>query len=180
MIARVGEHLARDPLVVAQGLDVHRPARARHLHGDAIHDGDLVLERRVVDHELEQEAVDLRLREVVGALGLDRVLRGEHEERLGHAVRLAADRDLVLLHDLEQRRLHLGGGAVDLVGQQEVGEHGAELGPEAAVARLPQARPDQVGGHEVGRELDTAEAPAEHGRQRANGQRLGQAGYSLE
>jgi hypothetical protein len=37
------------------------------------------------------------------------------------------DRDLALLHRLEQRRLRLGGGAVDLVGQQEVGEDGARV-----------------------------------------------------
>ena len=35
---------------------------------------------------------------------------------------LAADRDLPLLHGFEQRRLHLGGRAVDLVGKHEIGE----------------------------------------------------------
>ena len=37
--------------------------------------------RRVVDEHLEHEAVDLRLGQRVRALGLDRVLRREHEER---------------------------------------------------------------------------------------------------
>src|SRR3712207_7960962 len=45
------------------------------------------------------------LGELVGALGLDRVLRGQHEERVGQRVRRAADRHLALLHGLEQRRL---------------------------------------------------------------------------
>src|SRR3712207_8091177 len=44
----------------------------------------------VVDDDLEHEAVDLRLGQRVGALGLDRVLRGEHEERVGHLERGAA------------------------------------------------------------------------------------------
>ena len=152
----------------------------RHLDRHAVDDGDLVLDRGVVDHELEQEAVDLRLGQGVGALGLDRVLRGEHEERLGHAVRLAADRDLVLLHRLEQRGLHLGGRAVDLVGEQQVGEDRAVLGPERAVAGLPDARADEVGGQQVGRELDAAERAAQHGGERAHGQRLGQARHALE
>ena len=36
---------------------------------------------------------------------------------------LAVDGHLALLHRLEQRRLGLGRRAVDLVGEQEVGEH---------------------------------------------------------
>ena len=43
----------------------------------------------------------------------------------GHQVRLVADRDLALLHHLEQRALDLGRGPVDLVGEQEVREHRA-------------------------------------------------------
>jgi hypothetical protein len=82
----VGEHLARDLLVLEEGLDADRAPRVRRRDGDAVDDGDLVLDGGVVDDELEQEAVDLRLREVVRALGLDRVLRREHEERLGDAL----------------------------------------------------------------------------------------------
>ena len=44
-----------------------------------------------------------------------------------------ADRDLRLLHDLQQRRLDLGRRPVDLVGQEEVAEHRAQLGVEGAV-----------------------------------------------
>ena len=73
-----------------------------------LHDRQLLVVRRVADHDLEQEAVDLRLGQRVRALGLDRVLGREHEERVGDLVGLVADRHLVLLHDLEQRRLHLG------------------------------------------------------------------------
>ena len=92
----------------------------------------------------------------------------------------AADRDLALLHDLEQRGLDLGGRAVDLVGQQEVGEDRAELGAELAVVGLPDAGADEVGGHEVGRELDAVEGAAEHVGERPHGQRLGEPGHALE
>ena len=45
----------------------------------------------------------------------------------------ALDGDLLLLHRLEQRRLGLGGRAVDLVGEQQPGEERA--GPELELAR---------------------------------------------
>jgi hypothetical protein len=48
----------------------------------ALHHGGLLLGGRVVDEELEEEAVGLRLGQRVGAFLLDRVLRGHHEERL--------------------------------------------------------------------------------------------------
>ena len=48
---------------------------------------------------------------------------------------LVADRDLVLLHDLEERGLDLGRRPVDLVGEQEVGEDGAGLDLEARPVR---------------------------------------------
>ena len=85
--------------------------------------------------ELEQEAVELRLGERIRALHLERVLRGEHEERRLELVALARDRDLLLLHRLEQRRLRLRRGAVDLVGEQQVGEHRARLEAELRAGR---------------------------------------------
>ncbi len=46
----------------------------------------LLLEGRVADLELEQEAVELGLGQRVGALVLDRVLGGDHDERIGQRV----------------------------------------------------------------------------------------------
>ena len=95
-------------------------------------------------------------------------------------MRRSADRHLELLHDLEQGGLDLGRRAVDLVREQEVGEHGAELGPQLAAVGLPDARADEVGRHEVGRELDAAVGAAEHAGERAHGERLREAGHALE
>jgi hypothetical protein len=86
----------------------------------------------------------------------------------------AADRDLALLHDLQQRRLDLGGGAVDLVGEQEVGQHRPELGVEAPAVGAVDAGPDEVRRDEVGGELDAAERPAEDFGERLQRQRLGE------
>ena len=95
--------------------------------------GELGLARREVDDELEQEPVELRLGQRVGALVLDRVLRRGDEERVGERPGHAVGRDLALLHRLEQRRLRLGRRAVDLVGEHDVRE-------DRALAELELAR----------------------------------------
>ena len=53
-------------------------------------DLDLFFLARVADLQLEHEPVELRFRQRIRAFLLDRILRGEHEERLGQLVRLAA------------------------------------------------------------------------------------------
>ena len=85
----------------------------------------------------------------------------------------------MLLHDLEQRRLHLGRRPVDLVGEEEVAEDRAELRIES-VAGAVDAGADEIGGDEVGRELDAAEGAAEHVGERLDRERLGQAGHALD
>jgi hypothetical protein len=92
-----------------------------HLAPTLHHRGFLV-RRRIIDQQLEEEAVGLRLGQRVGAFLLNRVLRRHDEEGAGQRVRLAADGDLPLLHRLEQGALDLGGRAVDFVGQDQVGE----------------------------------------------------------
>jgi hypothetical protein len=100
-----------------------------------------------------------------GELGLDRVLRRHHQERVRHRERLPTDRDLAFLHHLQQRALHLRRCPVDLVGQQQVGEHRAQRGLELAGVLAVDPGAGEVGGHQVGRELDPLEPPADRGRQ---------------
>jgi hypothetical protein len=88
-------------------------------------DGELFGEVGVVDHHFHQEAVDLGFGEGVGAVGFDGVLGGQDQEWFGDLVAVFADGDLVFLHDFEEGGLDFGGGAVDLVGEQEVAEHRA-------------------------------------------------------
>jgi hypothetical protein len=113
------------------------PGRARHrlelVERDA---GGLLGEharllggRRVADVDPHREPVELRLGQRIRALVLDRVLRRHDHERAPEHVADAVDRDLVLLHALEQRGLRLRRRAVDLVDEEEVREDraGAEL-----------------------------------------------------
>ena len=94
----------------------------------------------------------------------------------------AGDRDLVLLHRLEQARLGLRGGPVDLVGEDEVGEDGAGLELEDALAALldEDVRAGDVGRHQVGRELDPVERAVDHVADRPNEHRLAEPGDALE
>ena len=98
----------------------------------------------------------------------------------GHREGLAADRHLALGHHLQQRRLHLRRRAVDLVGEQEVDDHRAELDVELLLALPVDAGADDVGGHQVGGELDAGERAADHLGEGLDGQRLGHAGHTLE
>src|SRR3712207_7719860 len=58
--------------------------------------------------------------------------------------RSAVDRDLPLLHRLKQRRLGLRRGAVDLVGDQQAGEHRALAEHEVGLVRVVDDRPGHV------------------------------------
>ena len=88
---------------------------------------------------------------------------------------LVADRDLPLLHDLEQCRLCLGRRTIDLIGQDDVGEHRATVQLEAGVLLIHQAAGD-IGWQEVGGELDSAHRTVDGRRDRLGKHGLASAG----
>ena len=75
-----------------------------------------------------------------------------------------------------------GGGAVDLVGEHEVAEDRSLLEAEPPLAALldDDVRADDVGRHEVRRELDAAEAEVQRLGHRAHQHRLAEPGHALE
>ena len=91
----------------------------------------------IADVDLQQEAIELGFGQRIGAFLLERVLGGQHMERRRHVVPLAGNGDVMLLHGLQQRRLGLGAGAVDLVGHQQLGEDRPLDEAEAAPAGRP-------------------------------------------
>ena len=109
----------------------------------------------------------------VGPLHVDRVLRRQHHERRLEPVGDAVDGDLPLLHALEQRRLRLGRGAVDLVADDDVGEHRPRLELEVALFGVVDAHAGHVAGQQIRRELQ----PADRAVDRA-GERLGELGLA--
>src|SRR6266516_2791403 len=142
---------------------------------------------REIDHDLEQEAVELGLGQRIGPLHFEGILRGEHEEWLRKRARAISDADRALLHAFEQGRLRLGGGAIDLVGQHDVREDGTWLKAEdtfTTCARLrlvaDDGRPNDIGWHQVWRKLDARKFERQRIRQRAYKQRLPQSRHAFE
>ena len=74
-------------------------------------------------------------------------------------VAVAAHRHRSFLHRFQQRGLGLGGGAIDLVGEHQVGEQWSLLETElpVAVVLFDDLRAGDVRRHQVWRELDARE-----------------------
>ena len=139
--------------------------------------------RREWHRELEHETVELRLRQRIGSFELDRVLCRQDAEGLRQAMTDPGVRHLPFLHRLEQCRLRAWRRPVDLVDQHELREHGP--GPELEARRAAgrggvDLGAGDVGGHQVGRALDTRAAQAERGRECLGEVGLAQAGQSFD
>jgi hypothetical protein len=128
-------HLAHGGLQRDHRLGIHHLRhRVGGTAGGLFQDLPLLVLAGVIHQHVQQEAVQLRFRQRVGAGLLDRVLRGQHEERRGQRVGGAGVADRAFLHRFQQRGLGLGRGAVEFVGQQQVGEDRALLEAEMAMA----------------------------------------------
>ena len=97
-----------------------------------------------------------------------------------HGQRAALQAHLLFLHHLQQGRLGLGGGAVHLVGQEEVGEHGPLAEVELFALHVPHRMPHDIARHEIRGELDARESAPEGGGQGAHQESLAQTGDSFE
>ena len=98
----------------------------------------------------------------------------------GTCVRIAVDGDVALLHHLEHRRLRLRRGAVDLVGEDDVGEHRAGPELERAVRLVVDQPAGDVGRQQVGRELHAPPRAVHRVGDRLGQRRLAGAGHVLE
>src|SRR5439155_618566 len=76
----------------------------------------------ITKRELHCKPIHLRLGQWVRAAELDRILSGDHEKKAVQVTTLAIHAHLTFAHRLEQCRLRAWGGAVDLIGQQDVRE----------------------------------------------------------
>ena len=110
---------------------------------------------------MQQKTVQLRFRQRIGAGLFDRILRGQHEEWRRQCIGGAGVADGALAHRFQQRGLGLGRGAIEFVGQQQVGEDGALLEAEmpvpGAVIFFQQFGAQDVAGHQVRSELHAPE-----------------------
>jgi hypothetical protein len=88
--------------------------------------------------------------------------------------------DAAFVHDLQQRRLGLRRCAVDLVGDDDAGEHRPGMELEPAAGLVEDRHTGHVGGQQIGRELDPPPLPADRRRNRAGQRGLADAGHVLE
>ncbi len=142
------------------------------------HDRDLVVLVQISNHDVEHEAIELRFGQRICALELDGILRGEDEERPFERIGPPRRRDVVLLHRLEEGGLRFRRRAVDLVGEDDLGENRSLHEPQTSRALLlvEDFGSRNVRRHQVGRELDPLVVEIEDVRERLDQQRLREAG----
>src|SRR5215207_11622432 len=127
------------------------------------HDPALGVVLRVAHARRDHKPVELSLRKRVGTVKLVRVLGSYDEERLWQGTRRALYRNLSLGHSLQQGALRARGGAVDLIGEQDRGEHRTWYPLKMRLAGIVDARARDVRGQQVGCELDAREVGRNRG-----------------
>ncbi len=125
-----------------------------------------VVDAGIADRQTQQESIELGLGERKCALQFDWVLSRQDHERARHRHCDAVDRDLVLLHGLQQRGLRTWGCAVDLVGQHDLSEKWAGTKLEAAASLVVEVDADDVCRNQIGGELNAFEAAIDRARKR--------------
>ena len=139
---------------------------------------------RVIDVDEEHEAVELCFGKRVGSFLLDGVLRRKNEEGGIELVGSAKHGDVAFLHGLKHGRLGLGGRTVDFVGEDDVRKDGAfyefELAFSAVAVVLNDVGSGDVGGHQVGCELNAVEVEMEGLGNAGNEKGFSEAGNTHE
>ena len=141
-------------------LTLHSP---RFPRAHEIDDQHFVFDGRILDIDVHQETVHLRLGQRVGTFLLNRVLRCHDHEQRRHLVRCACHRHLPLFHGFKHGRLHFGGRPIDLVTKHDVGEDrpGLETKLALAVLLVVHLGAGDVRGQQIRRELDATEVGLE-------------------
>ena len=133
---------------------------------------DFIFFRQVANLHIEHEAIELRFRQRVRTLHLDRVLGGQNKKWPRQIVTEALHRHAPLLHRFQQCRLGLGWRAIDFVSQHDIREQrpANELhGPVSRSAILfDYFCPRDVSRHQVRRKLNALERKIEHTGHRAD------------
>ena len=141
---------------------------------------DFLRRFEIADFDFEEETVQLRFGERIGAIHLDGVLGGDDEKRVGQPVGIALDADLAFLHRFEQSRLGFRGRAVDLVRQQNLCENWAALQVKLAGLHVKDDCADDIRGHQIRRELDAAILGLNQMGERLRHERFGGSGYAFQ
>ena len=129
--------------------------------------------RGVTHFDAHEETVKLGFRKRIGAVMLDGILRGDDEERLGEWEGAAVDGNLRFVHGFKKSGLRAGSGAIDFVGENDVGKDGALAELELAGLGIIDADAENIGGEKIGSKLDTLK-----GAVKRFGESLGESGFA--
>ena len=179
------QDVLRQGHVAQESLNLDQVLRGRDEGGNMIaragrhhQHGPLVVLRRKIDVELHQEPVELRLRQRIGAILFDGILRGQNVKGSRQTARRPGRRDLPLLHRLQQCGLRAGAGAVDLVGHEKLRKDRAldeaEL-PAAVLRVLENLGAEDVGRNQIRRELHARGVEPQDSACRLHEPRLGKS-----
>ena len=139
---------------------------------------------RVGNNDLEEKAVKLGFGKRIGSLLLDRVLGGHDKKGRDQVTRDPPHRHRSLLHRLQQRRLALGRGPVDFIGEDELVENRSGTELERAMTGClifhHHVRSRDIRRHEIGRKLNAGKRQGQYPPQSGNQQRLAQARHAFE
>ena len=116
---------------------------------------------RVPEAHADHESVELRLRQRIGSFKLNRVLRGDNDERLLQMMRLPVHRHLPLAHRLQQCGLHFRIGTVDFVGDHDIGENRARMERKGLRGARIHVHAEQIARQQIRSELDPPYRPAD-------------------
>ena len=145
----------------------------------AVENVHFILQGRIADGNAHEEAIHLRLRQGIRADEIHRVLRRQHHQGAREGIGHAVHRDLTLLHDLQQRGLRLGRGAVDFIGQHDLAHNCAGTVLHVA-GKAGHGEAGDIRRGDIRRELDALERAGERTRQRAGQRRLAHARHILD
>ena len=141
----------------------------------------LALKIRVADGQPHQKAVQLGVGQKLGSRRAYMVFRGDDQKRRGQRMNLPVHRHLPLLHRLQQRRLGLAGGTVDLVSQEQIGAvDDAGHIAEAPALLIVHGKAHNIRGQHIRRELDAVILHPQHPSQGDGQSGLSHTGHVVQ
>ena len=161
-------------------------ASSRFFGAELVPDDDLLFffRRGIIHADANQETIELRFRQRIGSLELDRILRRQDEERPIQRIAFAPNRDLPFLHRLEQCRLGLRRRSVDFVREDEVREkrplHEAARAPAGGGIFLDDLRAGDPPAARSGVEMDAVIRQVQRPGQRRGHERFSDARHPEE
>ena len=184
---RIFYHMRRDRHLEDHILQLHDFGMRKNRHGFLCCAGggignDLffLMGLRIINPDVEHEAVQLRFGKRIRSFLFDGVLGRQNKKRCVQCIGFVACGYSFFLHGFEQGGLGLGRCPIDFIGEEQIAEDGATNEAKLLFAGgdigFEHVRADDVGRHQVGRKLNTLETKVEYGCDRANEQRLGHAG----